>query len=105
MAIKKNCSNHLVRDRLKRVEFIIDHIGFGDVIAERDWVDTAGKACIRQLTNTGIIIVLNPSDRKVVTMWTASVLQVRAMYHGKMIPNWMYHRIKKNEEIMKKFHE
>lgn len=104
MAIKKNCSNHLVRDRMKRVEFIIENIGFGDIIAERDWVDTAGKSCIRQLTTTGVIIVLNPSDRKVITMWTASVLQVKAMYHGR-IPNWMYRVVTKNEKIMQNFHE
>lgn len=103
MAIKKNCSNHLITERWDRVEYIIDHIGIGEVIAEREWRDTKGTPCIRQLTTTGVIIVRDVSKTKVVTMWTANILQVKAMYFGK-IPNWMYKIVVKNEKIMKDFH-
>lgn len=104
MAIKKNCSKHLVTERWGRVEYIIDNIGIGEVIAEREWTDTKGTPCIRQLTTTGVIIVRDTSKTKVVTMWTANILQVKAMYFGK-IPNWMYKVVVKNEKIMKNFHE
>lgn len=102
--MKRNCSAHITNDRLDRVNYIIDNIGFGEVIAEREWTDTAGKACIRQLTNTGIIIVLDPNKEKVVTMFVATVLQIKAMYHGK-IANWLYKLAVKNEKIMKGYKE
>lgn len=102
--MKRNCSAHITNDRLDRVNYIIDNIGFGEVIAEREWIDTAGKACIRQLTNTGIIIVLDPNKEKVVTMFVATVLQIKAMYHGK-IANWLYKLAVKNEKIMKGYKE
>lgn len=102
--VKRNCSNHLITERWERVEYIIDHIGLGEVIAEREWTDTKGTPCIRQLTTTGVIIVRDVTKTKVVTMWTANALQVKAMYFGK-IPNWMYKVVVKNEKIMKNFHE
>ena len=98
--MKRNCSAHLTNDRLDRVNYIIDNIGFGEVIAEREWVDTTGKACIRQLTNTGVIIVLDPNKERVVTMFVATVMQIKAMYFGK-IANWLYKLAVKNEKIMK----
>ena len=102
--MKRNCSHHITNDRLDRVNYIIDNIGFGEVIAEREWVDTTGKTCIRQLTNTGLIIVLDTNRERVVTMFVATVLQIKAMYHGK-IANWLYRLATKNEKIMKGFKE
>lgn len=99
--MKKNCTHH-INDRLDRINYIIDNIGFGEVIAEREWVDTTGKACVRQLTNTGVIIVLDANREKVVTMFVATVLQIKAMYHGK-IANWLYRLAVKNEKIMKNY--
>lgn len=101
--MKKNCTHH-INDRLNRINYIIDNIGFGEVIAEREWVDTTGRACIRQLTNTGVIIVLDADREKVVTMFVATVLQIKAMYHGK-IANWLYRLAVKNEKIMKNYQE
>lgn len=101
--MKKNCTHH-INDRLDRINYIIDNIGFGEVIAEREWVDTTGRACIRQLTNTGVIIVLDANREKVVTMFVATVLQIKAMYHGK-IANWLYRLAVKNEKIMKNYQE
>ena len=102
--MKRNCSAHITNDRLDRINYIIDNIGFGEVIAEREWVDTIGKACVRQLTNTGVIIVLDANREKVVTMFVATVLQIKAMYHGK-IANWLYRLAIKNEKIMKNYKE
>ena len=98
--MKKNCTSHVTEARLDRINYIIDHIGFGEVIAEREWVDTSGRACIRQLTDTGIIIVLDVKKEKVVTMFAASVMQIKAMYFGK-IANWLYKIAIRNEKIMK----
>lgn len=104
MAIKKNCSIHITKDRLPRANYIIEKIGFGNVIAEREWVDTTGRPCIRQLTDTGIIIVLDTNREMVITLFAATVLQIKAMYFGK-ISNWLYRLAKKNEQIMKGFKE
>ena len=102
--MKRNCSYHVTNDRLDRINYIIENIGFGEVIAEREWVDTAGKACIRQLTNTGLIIVLDANREKVVTMFVATVMQIKSMYFGK-IANWLYKLAIKNEKIMKGYKE
>lgn len=102
--MKRNCSHHITNDRMKRVEYIIDNIGFGEVIAEKPWVDTKGNHCVRQLTNTGVIIVMDEGKEKVITMFVATVLQIKAMYHGK-IANWLYRLATKNEKIMKGFKE
>jgi hypothetical protein len=100
MAIKKNCTAHITEARLERVMWIIENIGYGNVIAERDWVDTNGTNCIRQLTDTGVIIVLSADRSKVVTMFVATVLQIKAMYHGR-IANWLYKVAIKNEKLLK----
>lgn len=100
MAIKTNCSKHLTEARMERAMWIIENIGYGNVIAEREWVDTAGTKCIRQITDTGVIIVTTPDKTKVVTMFVATVLQAKAMWYGK-IPNWFYKIVIRNEKLLK----
>ena len=100
MAIKKNCKIHL-QHRSERVEWIIDHIGLGTkIIASREWVDTSGKTCIRELTDTGVIICRTTDTNEVITMFVATIMQIKAMYFGK-IANWIYKMAIKNEKIMK----
>lgn len=101
MAIKRNCKSHLTDYRMERVSWIIDNIGLGDkIIAEREWTDTSGKVGIRQLTDTGVIICRTKDTNEVVTMFVATILQVKAMYFGK-IANWVYKMAVRNEKIVK----
>ena len=102
--MKRNCSYHITNDRLDRINYIIENIGFGEVIAEREWVDTKGSHCVRQLTSTGVMIVLDANKEKVVTMFVATVMQIKSMYFGK-ISNWLYRLAIKNEKIMKGYKE
>ena len=102
--MKRNCSYHITNDRLDRINYIIENIGFGVVIAEREWIDTKGSRCVRQLTSTGVMIVLDDNKEKVVTMFVATVMQIKSMYFGK-IANWLYRLAIKNEKIIKGYKE
>ena len=93
-------SQHFINDHPERMIYIGLNIGYGNVIAEREWVDTADTKCIRQITDTGVIIVTTPDKTKVVTMFVATVLQAKAMWYGK-IPNWFYKIVIRNEKLLK----
>lgn len=98
--MQKNTTQHMRKDRLQRAEYIIDHLGdFGEVIMEKQWLNKDNSICYRQLTNKGVIIVLNAEKTKVVTCFIATILQIKQMYFGK-IPNWLYKIATKNELLV-----
>ena len=64
-----NLSNHLVRDRIDRMNYIVNQIGIGTVIIEA--IDPKTHA-IRQLTDTGIMIIKSEKEDKIITLSTCS---------------------------------
>ena len=72
-------SDHVDNDRRARFELIEKTIGFGTPIAEaKD--RKAGGDCTRTLTDTGVIIVINPYGT-IITAFVAGVKQAMQVYN------------------------
>lgn len=69
-------SNHILNDRADRVAYIATTVGFGEVIARKLVSDERGTV-MRLLTDTGVILVTDPKEECVLTMWIADPTQVR----------------------------
>lgn len=72
-------SNHALNERADRITYIATTIGFGEVIARKLVVDERGKV-MRLLTDTGVIIVTDPHEEFILTMWIADPAQVKDFY-------------------------
>lgn len=72
-------SNHALNERADRIAYIATTIGFGKVIARKLVVDERGKA-MRLLTDTGVVIVTDPHEERILTMWIADPTQVKDFY-------------------------
>lgn len=72
-------SKHALNERADRIAYIATTIGFGEVIARKLVVDERGKV-MRLLTDTGVIIVTDPHEKCILTMWIADPTQVKDFY-------------------------
>ena len=72
-------SNHALNERADRIAYIATTIGFGEIIARKLVVDERGKV-MRLLTDTGVIIVTDPHEECILTMWIADPTQVKDFY-------------------------
>lgn len=72
-------SNHALNERADRIAYIATTIGFGKVIARKLVVDERGKV-MRLLTDTGVVIVTDPREECILTMWIADPTQVKDFY-------------------------
>ena len=72
-------SKHALNERADRITYIATTIGFGEVIARKLVVDERGKV-MRLLTDTGVIIVTDPHEACILTMWIADPTQVKDFY-------------------------
>ena len=72
-------SNHALNERADRIAFIATTIGFGEVIARRMVIDERGTV-MRLLTDTGVVIVTDPQEKCILTMWIADPTQVKDFY-------------------------
>ena len=92
-----NLSNHLVRDRIDRMNYIVNQIGIGTVIIEA--IDPKTHA-IRQLTDTGIMIIKSEKEDKIITMYVANQKNLHECYKWagrKKVPEAMENKVKKNK--------
>lgn len=94
--MERNCSRHLSEDRLDRAVFIATTIGYGEVVREMVVDHPQGGLSIRQLTDTGIIIVRSLDRKIVVTMWVASYGQAQRIYGDSPMPVGLKKKIKTN---------
>lgn len=72
-------SNHALNERADRITYIATTIGFGEIIARKLVEDERGKV-MRLLTDTGVIIVTDPREECILTMWIADPAQVKDFY-------------------------
>lgn len=72
-------SKHALNERADRIAYIATTIGFGEIIARKLVVDERGKV-MRLLTDTGVIIVTDPHEKCILTMWIADPTQVKDFY-------------------------
>lgn len=104
--MKTNMTAHAKFDRANRLEYIINTIGIGNVVAEISTVDKQGRAGFQKLTDTGVIIILSADNKTIVTAYIATPDQACTVYKTakkvSKMPDGLYSRIRKNEAIMKK---
>lgn len=92
-----NLSNHLVRDRIDRMNYIVNQIGIGTVIIEAIDPNTGA---IRQLTDTGVMLIKSQTTGKIVTMYVANQKNLHQCYKWagrKKIPEAIENKVKKNK--------
>ena len=103
--MKKNMTYHARFDRTNRIEYIINTIGIGNVVAEISTVDNQGRKGFQKLTDTGVIIILSGDNKTIVTAYIATPDQACAVYKTakkvSRMPDGLYSRVRKNYEIMK----
>ena len=70
-------SHHVIVDRKTRFEIIEKTVGFGNPVVEAP--DKKGRDCTATLTDTGVIVIIDPFGI-IVTAWIASVKQAVSVY-------------------------
>ena len=94
-----NLSIHCRTDRVERIAYIATTVGYGNIIKKKVY-NTQSGACLRCLTDTGVIICKTLDESMVITMFIATTHQVTAMYESH-VPNWIYNRARKNRKYLK----
>ena len=85
---------HVLRERMGRIDYIKETIGFGETIRV---TKTEGRPGIKCLTDTGVIIIRDEMDmRIVVTAYIATLSQARHMYPNGTLPHWLFEVVQNN---------
>ena len=96
--LQRNISFHISEDRLDRAVFIATKIGYGNVVHEKFYV-TEDRGCYwRQVTDTGVLFVLNEDKTRLITLWLAKVNQAVEVFDGAKLPQYLYKKIMKNQQ-------
>lgn len=90
-------SKHVVTDRMDRMLYIAQYVGWGNVVLEVTLPATQGRYC---LTDTGVILVKRPNEDFVITAFVGNMDKVIMMYRTAgydRMPQSMYNRVVKNK--------
>lgn len=102
--MKTNMTRHARFDRMSRLEYILDTVGIGEVIAEIENTHDA-RGGFQRLTSTGVIVITSQNKRTIVTAYIATIEQACGVYckakRVKRMPNNLYNRFKNNAEYVK----
>lgn len=100
MTKKMTMTNHVINDRMNRLLYIAQTIGWGEIIAE-DFHGT-GREC---LTSTGVVLVKATDAERLITAWIADVDRATAIWRGagkgNKMPDWLMRRIANNAKHRK----
>lgn len=92
---------HAQVERQERIDYILDHIGIGETVCEYYQEE---KGTIARLTTTGVIVVLTPNYKSLVTMYVAGLPEAshyyKSVYKVSRMPNNLASRIARNKELM-----
>lgn len=94
-------SNHCVKDRYERIQFIINYIGIGEIIQERKELSNNSFHPYKYLcvTNTGITIVKSEDKSKVITVYVTTQKELIRVYNGRNnIPQKLWDKVTINEQ-------
>ena len=87
-----NISKHFREERLNRATYIATTVGFGEVVAEMP-----SKALVMRITDTGVILVVEPETDTLVTMYIATVEQYTYIANCVRVPKDLKKEVKHNE--------
>ena len=86
-----NISKHFREERLDRAAYIATTVGFGEVVAEMP-----SKALMMRLTDTGVILVVEPETDTLVTMYIATLEQYAYIAKLVRVPKELKKKVKEN---------
>ena len=89
-------SEHMTKDRVDRYVFIATKIGFGEVVHTAKTKTTKGEGKV-EITSTGVIIVRGYNNI-VITMYVATVAQIKMYYKNGVAPRDVILAAKRNEK-------
>lgn len=103
--MKTNMTAHARFERQNRIEYIINTVGLGSVIAEIRVIDNQNRISHQKLTDTGVIIILSADNKTIVTTYIATADQACAIYKTakkvSRLPDNLYTRVRKNAKYIK----
>jgi hypothetical protein len=102
--MKFEMTNHAKVDRLDRLVKCVELIGVGDVILTAENENDVRRGVKRQLTSTGLVLIVNSQSNILITGYMGNLNQVVAIYRENGIekmPNSMHKQVKRNNEKYK----
>ena len=89
--MKFEMTYHAQVERIDRLVACIEHIGVGEVVKEIQRDTT-----VERLTNTGLLLVVNPNTNTLITGYAVTVKQICGIYNGQRVPPALYKRVQTN---------
>lgn len=99
--MKYEMTYHAREERLDRLVKCVELIGVGDIILTAENDNDRTRGIRRQLTSTGLILIVNASSNILITGYMGNMNQVVAVYREngiQRLPNSMYKQVKRNTE-------
>lgn len=94
-------TKHAKNDRIDRMVYIAQTIGFGEkVVCEGVWDERGSRSC---LTENGIMLIKKPDVEVLITAYIPTLEQAGMVYKsvGLKMPMWMESKVKKNRKYAK----
>lgn len=97
-------SKHLINERFNRINFIINQVGFGNIIKEsfREKYGRIERCCV---TDTGVMVIKDREKDIVITMWIATLGQIEQAYKDEAIPHFLVEKALDNRVYQRIQHE
>ena len=91
-------SHHCKEDRVDRLMTIMENIGIGEIVVEFPSSNYLGSI-IHAITDTGVLLVLSPTDRTLITAFMCTIERANAIYRNNLNTNpppFLINKITKN---------
>lgn len=95
--MKIEMTYHASVERVDRLAACVEHLGMSKFVIEVP--DRKYKGTKRCLTSTGIMMIISQTTGELITGWMASPAQVCSLYAGKRVPQKLYNRVVKNNQM------
>lgn len=99
--MKFEMTHHAREERIDRLVKCVELIGVGEVILTASTEEETRRGVKRQLTSTGLVLVVNAQSNILITGYMGNLSQVVAIYRENGIermPNSMHKQVKRNVE-------
>ena len=89
--MKFEMTYHAQVERIDRLSACITHIGVGEVVRE-----VKRHGAVERLTDTGLVLIVNPQTNTLITGYAATVKQLCGIYQGQRVPQYLYKKVQTN---------
>ena len=77
--MKIEFSNHCIEERTERIYEIASTIGFGEIMQY-----FPGAHEVKAITTTGVLFIMTPNKKKVITLYIATMAQAKKLFKGEV---------------------